>query len=358
MKTPRLILKTEIAKKNIQNMNSFCKEQRMDFRPHFKTHQSAEIGEWFKDEGIEKCTVSSVGMAQYFAQADWKDICIAIPFNLNEIEEVNQIASKVNLSLCVDHIDAVIAMKSLMRQLNIFIEIDSGYGRSGVYYQDIQLIDLLIQEMQKYDHLHFTGFLSHTGNSYHSLNPYKGTQLFEEARQNLVQLKQNYSEQFPDIILSMGDTPSSTFGKNFSGIDEWRPGNFVFYDFMQYALGACKEQEIAISINCPVIGIYPKRQEIAIYGGGVHLSKDSIEYQGKNIYGWLRLKDPSIEDGFPIVSLSQEHGIIKVNQSFLNKIQIGDIVEIIPIHACMTADLISEYLTDTGLRILKYRTYA
>jgi len=357
MKTPTLILKSQKAKRNIEKMKSFCSKHQMDFRPHFKTHQSIEIGNWFKENNIKKCTVSSISMAQYFAEAGWDDICVAIPLNVNELEDIETLASKVKLSLCVDHINAVKALESLTSKLNLYIEIDSGYGRSGVCFSDTLLIDSLIDEINMNKQIEFEGFLSHTGNSYASLNPDEGSRIFEEARKRLVRLKQNYLEQFPHLILSMGDTPSSTFGKDFEGIDEWRPGNFVFYDFMQYALGSCNEKDIAVSLYCPVIGVYPERGEIVVYGGGVHLSKDNIHYRGQKIFGWLQPQNQAIDDGFPVISLSQEHGIIKVNESFLNQIKIGDFVEIIPIHSCMTADLNTTYLTEEKTIIKKFRTF-
>jgi len=182
MKTPTLILNKLKCQQNIQNMKSFCNDHQMDFRPHFKTHQSAEIGEWFKVKGVEKCTVSSVGMANYFAKAGWKDICIAIPLNINELEDVEPIAHAVNLSLCVDHPDHIKALKNLSAPLKIFIEIDSGYGRSGVYFKNTTLMDDLIFEMEHNKQLEFTGFLSHTGNSYHSQNSEDGSQVFAKAR--------------------------------------------------------------------------------------------------------------------------------------------------------------------------------
>lgn len=358
MKTPSLLLNSEIAKSNIQKMNAFCHEKQMDFRPHFKTHQSKEIGKWFRAKAIHKCTVSSLDMALYFAEDGWTDICIAIPLNINEMGKVSQLAKRVKLSLCVDHLDSLRSLGKLKSQIDLFIEIDTGYGRSGVHFGNTNQIDDLIKEIELYHHLNFTGFLSHTGNSYASLNPEQGSRIFEEARKQLLQLKQSYQQGFPHLILSMGDTPSSAFGKDFTGIDEWRPGNFVFCDFMQYALGSCKEEEIAVSVFCPVIGIYPERSEIVIYGGGVHLSKDNIEFKGQKIYGWLRPKAQSIKKGFPIVSLSQEHGIIKASGEFLRQLKIGDFVEIIPVHSCMTADLNSGYLTETGNFIPKFRTFS
>jgi D-serine deaminase-like pyridoxal phosphate-dependent protein len=338
-------------------MNSFCQEKQLDFRPHFKTHQSAEIGEWFKARGIEKCTVSSIAMAQYFANAGWKDICVAIPFNINEIEEAEKLASSVKLSLCVDHIDALKVLGKAKTNLHLFIEIDSGYGRSGVFFAHESKIDALIEEIRKYSHLSFAGFLSHTGNSYQSLNAEEGQKIFEVARHQLVRLKHNYQRLYPHIILSLGDTPSSAFAGNFDGVDEWRPGNFIFYDFMQYALGTCTEDEIAVSLYCPVIGIYPERCELVIYGGGVHLSKEAIQYQGQQIYGYVRLRGHSLKNGFPVVSLSQEHGIIKAHSHFIEQTKIGDFLEIIPVHSCMTADLNASYFTSNHRQILKYRSF-
>ncbi len=88
--------------------------------------------------------------------------------------------------------------------IHVFIEIDSGYGRSGIYFTQYFKIDALLEEIKKYSHMSFVGFLSHTGNSYHSLNA--GKAIFDEARQHLVRLKQSYQQQYPQIILSLGDT--------------------------------------------------------------------------------------------------------------------------------------------------------
>ena len=51
----------------------------VDFRPHFKTHRSREVGRWFRDFGVAAITVSSVDMAQYFSNDGWDDITIAFP---------------------------------------------------------------------------------------------------------------------------------------------------------------------------------------------------------------------------------------------------------------------------------------
>ncbi len=99
-------------------------------------------------------------------------------------------------------------------------------------------------------------------------------------------LKETYVKQYPKLIISIGDTPSCSIMENFEGVDEIRPGNFIFYDLMQSQLGACDEQNIAVALACPVTAIHPNRNEIVIYGGGVHLSKEYlVNNNGVKSYG-------------------------------------------------------------------------
>ena len=70
-------------------MAAKAKNNNIIFRPHFKTHQSKKVGEWFREEGVDKITVSSVSMAKYFIEHNWKDITIAFPFNILEIDDIN-----------------------------------------------------------------------------------------------------------------------------------------------------------------------------------------------------------------------------------------------------------------------------
>ncbi|MDQ1351629.1 MAG: hypothetical protein QG657_1934, partial [Acidobacteriota bacterium] len=69
----------EKALKNIIRIKEkIARSPGVRFRPHFKTHQSAQIGQWFREMGVSAITVSSVDMALYFAQHGWTDITIAI----------------------------------------------------------------------------------------------------------------------------------------------------------------------------------------------------------------------------------------------------------------------------------------
>jgi D-serine deaminase-like pyridoxal phosphate-dependent protein len=127
----------------------------------------------------------------------------------------------------------------------------------------------------------------------------------------------------------------------------------VFYDLTQYRLGACEEDEIAVAVACPVVGKYPIRKQIVLYGGAVHLSKEFIsDDQGNRIYGYVARVDSDslgrIDLRSPVISLSQEHGIVQADGVDFNEIHIGDLMYVIPVHSCLTANLYREYVTLDG----------
>jgi D-serine deaminase-like pyridoxal phosphate-dependent protein len=66
-----LLLQESICRHNIERMVEKAKRHNLVLKPHFQTNQSAEIGEWFRQAGVNKITVSSLDMVEYFAEAGW-----------------------------------------------------------------------------------------------------------------------------------------------------------------------------------------------------------------------------------------------------------------------------------------------
>ncbi|MFV0375749.1 MAG: hypothetical protein ACK5JD_00445 [Mangrovibacterium sp.] len=60
---PTLLLDKAVCLRNIARMAERAKAKNLKFRPHFKTHQSAVIGTWYRQFGVSSITVSSVQMA-------------------------------------------------------------------------------------------------------------------------------------------------------------------------------------------------------------------------------------------------------------------------------------------------------
>ncbi|MCP4147061.1 MAG: alanine racemase [bacterium] len=348
---PTLIVDRQKVIANIAKMMRKTESTGIRFRPHFKTHQSPQIGNYFKEQGVTSITVSSVEMAAIFARHGWDDITIAILVNPLEIDEINRLAGEIKLSLLVDSTGMVTFLKqSLQHNVDIWIKIDTGYHRTGLENHRLKDILALSESVTQAENLRFKGLLTHTGTSYGVQSVTELKKLYQKTVSTMNEIREYLKRNcIKDIELSIGDTPTCSVVEELYGVDEIRPGNFVYYDVMQLALGSCREDEIAAAAACPVIAKYPQRNEIVVYGGAVHLSKESIiDANDDKIFGLVALPEkdfrtwgPSVKNTF-VKTLSQEHGIIKTEKDFLQKINAGDILFILPVHSCLTANLLKE----------------
>ena len=334
-----------------------AKEHKLKFRPHFKTHQSAVIGDWFRMYDVNAITVSSVMMAEYFASHGWTDITIAFPVNILEINNINRLAANIKLNILVENNEAATVLTDKIKNnLGVFIKIDTGSNRTGINSSKKGIIDSIIKILIRNPKISFKGFLAHTGHTYTALSTNEIFSRHFDALLKLTSLKNRFKKYFPEIEVSLGDTPSCTLCTNFSGVDEIRPGNFIFYDIMQYQLGVCAFSDIAVRVICPVVATHQSRNEIVIYGGAIHLSKEFLTNSaGKGYYGRIVINNNGekrlLNDKNYVASLSQEHGILKVSQKSFQLFNIGDLVEIVPVHSCLTANLFRKYFTTDGIEI-------
>jgi len=354
---PRLLLDELKCKANINRMHKKMLTHKVDFRPHFKTHQSLEIGRWFREIGINKITVSSLSMAAYFSE-EWNDITIAFPTNITEIETINELASKITINLAIENIESITYLtNNLKYKVNIYLKIDVGYHRTGINPINTELMDAILDVINANPLLTFIGFLGHAGHSYKCRTPEAIKKVHSTSLNIMADLKAQYKSQYPDVMVSLGDSPTCSVAEDFTGVDEIRPGNFVFYDLTQNKIGSNPLTQIAVAMACPIVAIHKDRSEIVIYGGGVHFSKDRLEDVEGTIFGRVVEK---IENGWGNVipnmyvnSLSQEHGVITVPTSEIENYTIGDHLLILPVHSCMTANLMKSYVTTDGRKIKK-----
>ena len=363
IRRPTVLLDSEKVRKNIARMVAKANKAGVTFRPHFKTHQSAEIGEWFREFGVDRIATSSLSMAAYFADHGWSDITVAVNFNHLETDLADRLAGQLTLNLIVEvpaTVDVINA--AFQNEVNAFIKIDSGYGRTGIPWErekDVRDLALKIEDSKK---IRFAGLMTHAGQSYDAHSCGEVESVHKQTVSRLAGLqKAILSAGLSHCLVSVGDTPSCSIVDDFQGVDEIRPGNFVFYDLMQSQIGACSEADIAVAVACPVIGTYPDQGRIVIYGGAVHFSKEFIlDEKGNRVFGYLA---PVIDDHWRsadqsvrIASLTQEHGKVSAPAAFIEKVDIGDVLLFLPAHSCLTSNLHRHYVTLEGSKVASYNS--
>lgn len=355
--TPTLLLDKEKCLRNIRRMVEKANKSNVRLRPHFKTHQSAQVGAWFRAFGVEAITVSSVRMARYFANHGWNDILVAFPANVLEVDTINELAARIQLHLLAVNPETVeLLAGSLKHPVGIWLKIDAGYRRTGILPNDHAELDNILNKIKQSDKLHFQGFVVHDGHTYKQTDTEAIHTIYKTSVYQLQLLRERYKNQFPALQLSVGDTPSCSIVNDLSGVDEIRPGNFVFYDLTQQRIGSCSFNDIAVCMACPVVAKHADRGEIILYGGSVHFSKDNLSQQnGSVIYGLMVELNgkgwTAPVEGLALISLSQEHSVVKASPEQFGKYHIGDLMFVLPVHSCLTADLIRGYLTLEGERL-------
>ncbi len=351
---PTLLINEKTCRQNIQKIAEKAARSGVKLRPHFKTHQSRAVGQWCWEAGVRQITTSSLSMAQYFAQ-DWEDITVAFPVNIREMDKINKLAAKIQLNLLAESSESLLALsKALLHPVGIFFKIDVGTHRTGIDPQRTVFLRELIHLSQASEKLHFKGFLAHAGHAYRENTLDEISLVHQQSLQMLQALKKEFIDDYPELILSSGDTPTASRMDDFSALDEIRTGNLVFYDIYQQSHGNCQMEDIAVCMACPVVAKHPERGEIVVYGGAVHFSKDFVIHPetAKAYYGQVaHFRDNAWQadtlENY-MAHLSQEHGILKVSPKVMEEYQVGDLIGVLPIHSCLTANLMRSFTNLQG----------
>ncbi len=324
------------------------------FRPHVKTHQSPGIASWYRAAGVEQITVSSVAMAERFADDGWRDITIAFPFNPLEAKALLALASRVRLGLLVDSIGAVSQLDESGITADVWVDVDVGYRRTGIPYNDSRaLLAVARALLAAPSRLTFAGLLTHAGHTYEGRSRDAVLRIHQEAVARVQSAQRTLRVAGIEAPISIGDTPGCNAADRFDGIDEIRPGNFVLLDLQQLQTGTCTEDDLALALACPVVGRYPDRGATVIHGGSAQFSRDAADGPGgRPIYGRVAELEASgwrlaTDDGY-LDSLAQEHGTITCSDAFAARHLPGSIVLVVPAHACLACASTRTFVTLDG----------
>lgn len=343
-KTPGLILDVARVRRNAERMSSIARGNNVRLRPHVKTHKCIEVARIQTVGHSGAITVSTLAEARAFAKHGFTDITYAVPIERGKFADAIEILhSGVKLNLLTN--DAV-TVKLLdescgkdSAKLDVFVKIDCGTNRVGVEPHTPEAIEIprLISDSKN---LNFAGILTHAGHSYDVKTKEEILAVAHHERDVMVELAERLRGQNIEVpTVSVGSTPTMSLIDDLTGIDEIRPGNYIFYDNFQATLGSCSFEDTALTVLAAVVHKDIARRKLVIDAGGIALSKDRGPVGLDPLCGYGRVLDlEGIDTGMRVSGLSQEHGEIMANESpMFDKLNVGDRVRILANHSCMTA---------------------
>ena len=350
--TPAFLVDHNIVEQNCKRMRDKARASGVAFRPHAKTHKTVEIARMQHGGAIGPITVSTLAEAEFYADAGFRDITYAVPIAPEKLARAAALARRIErLNILIDSFDALRAVESAGGVFDAFLKVDCGYHRAGVDPNDPDSVRLAIA-MSRSPAVHFQGLLTHAGHSYHARDVGEIRRVAAEETAALTRFRA-LLDGLDDVTRSIGSTPTASVVDSFTDCDEVRPGNYVFFDAFQAAIGSCRAEDVAVSVLATVVGSYPERHEVIIDAGALALSKDAGPDHIDPQFGYGVVCDLALRPlAAKLIALSQEHGKIATREH----LKVGTRVRVVPNHSCLTAAMYDRYhVVDEGRVVGEWR---
>lgn len=324
-------------------------------RPHSKTHKSPLVAQWQIERGAVGICCAKLGEAEVFAnalrlrsgQAGKVDIRLPYPLNPSNADRVVALLDRVHLSFIVDHPGVAKQWSDAMmlrgKQVDVLVKIDVGFHRCGIDPDSREAMPM-IKAVASLPGLRFRGLLSHAGQAYHAHTEDELRKMAEAEARTMSDLAERCRKNgVPVDEVSAGATPPARFSLQQDGLTEYRPGNYVYFDRTQVALGAATLDDCALTVLATVVS-KPAKNRIILDSGSKTLTNDGAR-------GFVPLEGYGTvvdHDNLLIERLSEEHATVRVTGT--TNLEPGDRVQIIPNHSCVVSNLVDQaWLVDGSI---------
>lgn len=355
--TPCALVDRAVLERNCAAMRALAERLGVRLRPHVKTHKCVEAARLQHGGGVGPVTVSTLAEAEALAAAGFSDLLYAVPVAPAKLERAVALARRVTrLALLVDHPLTVAAAAAAAAadavRLPLHLKVDCGGGRAGVAPDGAEAL-ALARAVVASPHLELAGILTHAGHAYACRSRAEAAAVAGREREAMVALAERLRGAgiaVPEV--SVGSTPTVLAVDDLSGVSEIRPGNYVFFDAFQLAIGSCALAEVAFSVLVSVVGHYPERGAVVVDGGALALSRDPgpVHLDPGCGFGLVLATDGRRLQGLSVASLSQEHGLLRAARpADLVGLEPGARLRIVPNHSCLAAALFDRiHVVDGG----------
>jgi len=354
VQTPAILLDLDILERNIKNFHQMATSRGKKLWPMIKTHKSTEIAYIQLNNGatgflcgtLDECE----SIFENLVRCKKKDISIMYAYpvagypNISRVIKLARQCESFYLRID-DYRQAELLNQAATKadvHINYTVIINSGLNRFGVAPDELKNLTSAISNL---NHIKFCGISTHPGHAYGETD---GIGIAKIAQQE-TDIMENATNILSSVgltphLIGTGSTPTYPYIVNSTAINCLHPGNYVFMDNMQISVECAKEEDCALTILTTVISA-PRDGEFIIDAGSKCLGLDKGAHGNGKIRGHGRIKNQD-ENMLVIQSLSEEVGKIVIPKAYHKRInlKIGDRLEIIPNHACATANNTSYYI--------------
>lgn len=332
--TPALLVDYPVLVRNIREMAQRAGRLGVALWPHAKTHKTPQVAALQRQHGAAGVTVATIAEAEAMVRHGAENLLVAYPpVGTWRAEALVRLAGRARVRVVVDDPGVLRALEDSCRRAGVTVgylwEVDSGAGRLGS--EPGAVTAELIARAGSSRWTPFEGLMTFAGHVYRAGAPDEVPAIAAaEAAAVLSTAAALADHGIEARALSTGTTPTAHHLDQQRGITEARPGNYVFHDATQVALGVASPGQCALSVLATVIG-RPDPRRIILDAGSKALAADRMTPLTPG-FGLI-----AGHPGLAVAQLYEEHAIVRSPQP--SDLAVGTRVRVVPNHACAAANL-------------------
>jgi D-serine deaminase-like pyridoxal phosphate-dependent protein len=346
LETPAVVVDLDVMERNLSRMAEYCQRQGIKLRPHTKSHKIPELAKRQIESGATGITVAKIGEAEVMLASGITDILIAYPLvGIAKTTRLAELAELADITVSLDSLEAARAISEQATARNVKVgilaELDVGFGRCGVANEKELL--KLAQEISVLPGLEFRGVMFFPGQFV--VGPTERAALRVEVNDLLGRTQEAFEHDGMQLVtVSGGSTPTAYDAHQFRGLNEVRPGMYIFNDRNMAGIGVASIEDCALSVIVTVVSTSLLGRAI-VDGGSKTFSSD--RYLAGDGRGFGLVKEDTEAQ---LESLSEEHGHLNVKYS-THRYRIGERLTVIPNHVCSTVNMHDQIYGVRGERV-------
>ena len=333
--TPALLIDLDVMERNLCRAAQYVAAHGLRLRPHTKTHKIPALGRRQLELGAVGLTVAKVGEAEVMLRSGTPDLLVAYPvIGRLKLARLMKVARQAAVTVALDSLAVAQQLSEAAHEakltIGVLAEVDAGLGRVGV--DPGEELVALVRGLERLPGLRFEGVEFYPGHIKQLDAEGLGTleEVAATVRSILAALR---AAGIEPRIISGGSTPSLYHSHLVPGVNEIRPGTYIFNDRNTVLAGACGWEDCAVSVLATVVSTARKGQVI-IDGGSKTFSSDRLSPIPEEVSFGRLVEAP----GAVFTRMNEEHGFIDVRQAE-REFRIGDRVRVIPNHVCVVINL-------------------
>ena len=337
--TPTLLLDRAASDRNLATMAAYFRDRPAKLRPHFKNHKCVTLAKRQLAAGAVGMTCAKLAEAEILVENGVENVLIANQIVGDaKVSRLVKLARQAQIAVAVDHIEQAAAISRAATAagslVNLLIEVDIGMGRCGVP-AGAPALDLA-RQLTDLPGVRFAGLQAYEGHLVNVLDRADRTTRARAAMQQAVDTRRQIEAAGIPVSCISGCS-SATYNSTgaLEGVDEVQAGTYATMDIQYHRLAP--EFEIALSLLVRVISRPSADKavlDIGVKGAGCE-------------FGVPAIRDcPQVEIPF---FLAEEHTVVNNAPNW----KIGDVVQLIPSHACTTCNLHRELVVHENNRVVE-----